>query len=396
MRPAVVVAAHNRPAALSRLLASLERAEYPSGSIPLLISIDPGGDPGVPHIAERFRWGHGEKLIIEHAQHLGLVEHFYRCGDLSEEYGALILLEEDLFVSPAFYSFASEALTFYGEDRRIAGISLYALWFNGYNQFPFVPLLDDADVYFLQVPYTQGQALTREQWSGFRSWQASGDRAIRVGDGLHEMFARFGPDEWFPLRMKYLVQTGRTYVFPRASLTTGFGDAGAHFARETRFFQVPLQGEAKDFRLKPLDDSCAVYDSFFEILPDRLNRLAPTLVGHTYDVDLYATKSPANLHADLVLTTRPCRLPSKGVGASPLRTFARAMWPMEANVIEGIFGVGIALARRDDLRWGRLSEWRIARRHYEYFSRGRRVGHSFSLKLSVAGLMDRLERRARV
>ena len=48
-----------------------------------------------------------------------------QCGDISYEYGSVIVLEDDLFVSPFFYKYAVEAQEFYRDDNRIGGISLY-------------------------------------------------------------------------------------------------------------------------------------------------------------------------------------------------------------------------------------------------------------------------------
>jgi len=80
----------------------------------------------------------------------------------------------------------------------------------------------------------------------------------------------------------------------KVSLSTGCGDAGTHFNRTVTFFQAALQRSKQTYTFKNLDDSVCVYDSFFEILPDRLNRLNERLSAYNYDVDLYATKTERN------------------------------------------------------------------------------------------------------
>src|SRR5687767_8665947 len=119
--PAIVVPAYNRPASLLRLLESLLGANIPP-EVTLVISIDKGGPEAVVRLAENFSWPFGDKKIIVHEQHLGLKEHVLECGDLAMEYGQIIMLEDDLFVSPAFYSFAKEASLFYGNEEMLAGI----------------------------------------------------------------------------------------------------------------------------------------------------------------------------------------------------------------------------------------------------------------------------------
>lgn len=361
MMPAVVVMAYNRLHSLTRLLSSLQAADHPD-SVSLIISIDRGVDThDVLRYAEQFDWRHGDKRVIYHEQHLGLVEHFFFCGGLTKEHGAIVLLEDDLYVSPMYYRFATQAIDAYADDARIAGLALNALWFNGYTHYPFTPLPDDSDVFFLQVPWYQGQAYTRAQWEAFDAWRAGGDRTPTTDDPIHELFLAFDEDEWFPLKIKYLVDTDRYYVFPRESFTTNFGDAGTHFASKTDFFQVPLQCMRNRFRLRSLDDACAVYDSFFEIRPDRLDRLTDTLSGYDYAVDLNGTKRKAHIGADHVLTTQPCR--------TPARSFGLSMRPPEANVIAGVPGQAISLCAADDVVYGRLAQLATGSRLQAYFGR---------------------------
>jgi len=391
MFPAIVINAYNRPDALKRLLASVQKANYPAGeNIRLHISID-RGDNGcsseVQEIAENLIWPYGDKRIECQEHHLGLVPHFYHCGDLSQEYGAIILLEDDLVVSPVYYAFVAKTIDFYESDPRIAGLSLYTLWFNGYTQQPFTPLSDDADVFFLQVPYTQGQAFSSAQWQRFTSWRSAENRQVRRGDYIHEMFLQFQPDEWFPIRTKYLIDTNRFYVFPRESLATGFGDPGTHFSRPSYFFQVPIQRFKMDYCLKKFDESIAVYDSFFEILPDRLNRLTDQFSGYSYEVDLYGTKSRTNLRYDenseYVLTSRRC--------ISPLATFGKFMWPMEANIIEGIPGNEISFCRKENLDWSWLAGMVLKKQSHEYFTRHHHIGRKLRLQFYLLHLLEYLK-----
>lgn len=393
MHPAIVINAYNRPAALKRLLASVQQAAYPAGeNIRLHISIDRGEDgcsSDVLEIAESVPWPYGDKRVECQERHLGLIPHFYHCGDLAHEYGAIILLEDDLVVSPVYYTYVSKTIDYYESDPRIAGLSLYTLWFNGYTQEPFSPLSDDADVFFLQVPYTQGQAFSSAQWQRFTTWQNAENRQVHPGDYIHEMFLRFAPDEWFPIRTKYLIDTSRFYVFPRESLVTGFGDPGAHFSKPSYFFQVPLQRFKVDYCLKKFDESVAVYDSFFEILPDRLNQLTGQFSGYSYEVDLYGTKSRANLelktNSEYVLTSRRC--------ISPLATFGKYMWPMEANIIEGIPGNEISFCRKKNLDWSWLAGLALKKQSYEYFTRHRQIGKRLQLQFYLLQLLENLRGR---
>ena len=153
MEPTIVVIAFNRVNSLKRLLTSLNQSKYPNKNIHLVISIDNDGkNKNLYDFASNFNWEFGSKEIIYKETHLGLVKHVMSCGDLVNEYESIILLEDDLFVSPVFYMFASQCLAFYENDPKIAGISLYTIGINGFTKQPFVPLSDNHDTFFLQIP----------------------------------------------------------------------------------------------------------------------------------------------------------------------------------------------------------------------------------------------------
>ena len=160
MKPTIIVIAYNRPDSLHRLLNSLRQAEYPP-NVPLIISIDARGENGrvVHNIAQQFEWTAGEKRVIVRKRPLGLTGHVFACGDLSQEVGPIILLEDDLIVSPMFYHYAVQTLNEFSDDDRIAGVSLNTLWFNGITHTPFVPTLDDADIFFMQVFLVSGASI---------------------------------------------------------------------------------------------------------------------------------------------------------------------------------------------------------------------------------------------
>lgn len=378
-KPAIVVSAYNRPSSLRRLLDSLAAAEFPP-NVRLVISIDAGGENGrtVHQVAQQFNWPHGAKEIIQQEQHLGLIDHIFFCGDLSQKYGAIILLEDDLVVSPVFYHFAAQALAYFADDERIAGIALNTLWFNGFTHTPFTPYLDDNDVFFLQIPWYQGQAYNAAQWERFRQWRATAVPHIVPADGLHELFAQFPETDWFPFKTKYLAQTDRFYVFPRQSLTTNFGDAGTHFRQRTQFFQVPLQTFRREYRLCGLEQSTAVYDAFQEMRPECLNRLTDRFQAYDYTVDLHGTKSPVNIRAEYVLTGKRSR--------APLFSFGLEMRPMVANAITAVPGQAIHFSHTADLDVSRRAEWAREAQLYRYYGWGR-YGRKKRLKLWLGQLL---------
>ena len=393
--PAIVVAAHRRPAALARLLDSIALAAYPPAvEVPLVISIDPlrPGNPATPagaevaELARAFAWRHGPKTVLVHPQPLGLVRHFIACGALSARFGSIVFLEDDLAVSRGFYRSAAGMLEAYGGDARVALACLYGLWFDGYDLEPFEPIDDGSDGFFLGVPYTQGLAFTDEQWA--RLAPALDPSTPLVADPrLHPAFRVLGADEWFPRLTNACVAADRKVAYPRRSLVTSWGDAGAHFVRATRGLQAALQRGPALERWLPLDDADAVYDAFFELDPGVLARLAPRFAGLDVELDLRATKPRAAIRARHVLTTR--RSPRA------IERFGLAARPIEANVIDGVPGDGISLARVEDVDWSDGAARGARRRVRTFLARDRQPSLRRLLgdRLAVAG--DRIRNGGR-
>ena len=366
MTPAVVVIAYQRPDALSRLLRSVASAAYPDGvDVQLVITIDRGPEgmsSDVAQVAHEFAWAHGTKTVIEQPERLGLVEHFYACGRLTQEYGDVILLEDDLVVGPAYYEYTRQACEHYRDEERVAGFCLYGLWFNGFTHEPFLAVDDGTDVFFLKLPYTQGLAFTAGQWQRFEE-RPNPSRSLQHPQ-IHESFRRFSHDEWFPSMTSYLAVQERYFCFPRVSHIVGWGDAGAHFEARSDWFQTPLQLQPRTYNLPSFDEALAVYDSFFELLPSRLQALGADLPNEGVDIDLGATRPRTSLQHDLVLTTRPVR--------RVIKTYGLQMIPPELNVAQSVPGDLISLARKGDVRWDRLATLEAQRRmHAYYWSRNR-------------------------
>jgi len=339
MRIPIVVAAYDRPAALQRLLISLEKASY-SDPVTLIISIDGGGDKRVREIAEGFQWPFGKKEIIHHKENYGLRRHILSCGDISFDYDGIILLEDDLYVSPQFHNYALSAIRYYHEDDSISGIALYSHGFNETAAFPFYPLLDGSDVFFMQLACSWGQCWTKKQWRLFKNWLKNKGPYSPTGKFMLPGDITLWPESsWKKPFISYMIEKNLFFVFPRQSYTTNFGDAGAHF-KGTENFQVPLQYGAKAPSFVKLSDSLAVYDAFCEILPYCLNRMCEHLNEYDYCVDLYGTKLKSNIAKEYLLTSKQSR--------KAIMKFGKTMRPLEANIIEKIEGNRLFFARTAD------------------------------------------------
>ena len=375
--PAIVIAAYNRPDQLRRLCASVGAAGIAPGT-PLVISIDGGGSryDHVLAVAEQMQWPHGPMRVTTH-QHLGLVDHFFACGDLTQEFGRVVMLEDDLIVSPSFHRWATTALDFVATDDRIAGVSLATPFFDGYRHLPFEPVIDGADGIYAQIPWYDGMAWTADMWQRFRTASVSASTLI------HASLNSLDADEWFPDAIRYLVSTDRFYLLPRQAQASNSGAAGAHFDDATNYFQVPLTLRGpREWRLQSLDDSLSVYDDHLELLPRVLRALVPDLADVDICVDLAAVRDVQSISATHTLTTRDVR--------NPVRLWGAAMHPLAANLVHNVAGDAIRLAATSDVLDSPASADAAAATLALHASRGQTPSTRSALRQLTTGLRSRI------
>jgi len=326
----IVVATFNRPYSLKRILSSLDASAYPI-PVKLYISIDSGGDEETLQIAKDYTWAHGIKEVIHHNENLGLRDHILFCSDLAFNHDAIIVLEDDLYVSPGFYLYTLQANQFYNDDRQISSVSLYAHSYNETAQLPFIPVIDDSDVFFMQVPSSWGQCWSKDQWKNYRTWyDQHKNEKPSIDHGIPQNVVNWPDSSWKKFCFRYLIESNTYFVYPRLSLTTNFGEPGIHFNKKLSFQQVPLLSTKKIFNLKKLSGSIPVYDSFCEISPLVISKFLPFLQQYNYTVDLYGMKMPEHIKTEYVLTTKQC--------TQSLFSFGREFKPHEYNMIKNLAG----------------------------------------------------------
>ena len=362
IKPAIVIVGYNRPEALARLLDSVMRAEYDCVDIPLVISLDGEGDRECEALANRLHWKYGEKRVIVRERRLGLRNHILSCGDLTEEYGAIVLLEEDLGVASSFYHYATSAITFYQNEKRVAGVALYSYEYSELGRFRFNPIHDGFDNYFMQWPCSWGQAWTVQQWQGFRTWYDGNHDADLSSHAIPESVKLWPRSSWKRYFAAYLKIRNLYFVYPRISQSTNFGDSGVH---QRKGFvchgQVSLALKApKAFRLAHLIESLSIYDIFFQLDEQCLKRMAPWVSNFSVTIDLEGLKPISNVSTPHLLSTRSCR--------KPVRSFDLSLRPYELNVIYECMGTQIHLGRKED-----FAEKLTWLRDYNFLARVERV-----------------------
>ena len=157
MKYAIVAVGYNRPDSIEQLLKSLLNANYAGDQVDLVVSLDKGQrQQEIVTVAEKMSWPHGEKIVRAFPERQGLRAHIIQCGDLTEKYDAVVVLEDDLMVAPHFYSYVKQTVDRYVDDDRIAGISLYKHQTHPGVNRPFEPANNGYDVYMQQFAMSWG------------------------------------------------------------------------------------------------------------------------------------------------------------------------------------------------------------------------------------------------
>ncbi len=327
---AIVAVGYNRKKSLKRLLDSLLLAKYPSNDIPLVISIDCSGDEELYHYVRSFEWPYGNKYVNIQTERLGLLKHIYQCGDLTKYFKAIILLEDDLFVSRYFYSYVIKTLDVYSDDSRIAEISLYKNERNGYVGLPFVNEQNGSDVFLMQDVSTWGQCWTELMWREFTQWRDGHPEDYYNRVDMPDMIKSW-TRAWSKYYNAYVVDTGKYCLYPNVSLTTNFSDAGEHGGDNNSLVQVNLQQSDFEYRLYDYE-RLVKYDIYFNNvdIPLWLN-----IPKEDVCLDVYGFHENVG-ERRFILSTR--HLPYK-----VLRGWALNLRPIELNVKNDITGEGIYL-----------------------------------------------------
>ena len=287
---------YNRINSLRRLLQSLEVADY-SESVTLIISIDKSDSDEIERFADSYQWSHGPKRVIKHETNLGLRRHILSCGDLLNEYDALVVLEDDITVAQSFYHYVQQCVEKYKDCMDCAGISLYNFPLNYQNTLPFTPVHSDSDVYMMNCAQSWGQVWMRKQWLEFKDWYNKHKEEFGYLPHLPKAICSWPKSSWLKYHTRYCIENGKFFIYPYVSMSTNNGDAGTHVSTGSSLFQSQmLYGQKCDFKLTPT----ILYDGFFEpmFLADKLG-----LKDEELCVDYYGEKDKS-LYKKFLLTTK--------------------------------------------------------------------------------------------
>lgn len=325
---AIVVVGYNRINSISRLLNSLKKALY-SSQVPLIISIDKSDCIELYKFVKDFSWEYGNKYVIIHERRLGLKNHIYFCGDLTKYFKSITILEDDIYVSPYFYNYINQMVEKYGNDKNVAGISLYKNEYSGFNNLPLTFLKNGYDVFAYQSTSTWGETFTYNMWKDFKTWLSSFKEDFTNIDMYNEIKA--WDRAWSKYYEAYIIDTNKYFIYPYTSYTTNFNDPGTHVTIDTinNSYQVELVYGERKLKL-PDFNQLLKYDTYAQCI-----LLKDIYLGKNIGIDLYGIRENINKYQYL-LTTR--ELPYKIIKKYGIR-----LRPIELNILENIEGDGIYL-----------------------------------------------------
>ena len=156
--------AYKRPDHTKRSLESLAK-NYGSASSELFVFCDGAKKPEDMQVVQEVRqivksqeWC-GRVHIIERKQNIGLANSIiYGVTELCSRYGRVIVLEDDLVLSPFFIEYMNEALDLYEKESKVIQISGY--------MFP-INLISSNDAIFLPFTTSWGWATWDRAWKYF-------------------------------------------------------------------------------------------------------------------------------------------------------------------------------------------------------------------------------------
>ena len=329
MKIAIVAVGYNRPDSMNDLLKSIVKADYDSDRVDLIVSIDKGERQSeVISVAEQISWSFGEKIIRAFSERQGLRNHIIQCGDLTEKYDAVVVLEDDLLVSRYFYSYVKQTLKFYQNDPNIAGISLYKHQTHPGVYRPFDPVNNGYDVYMQQFAMSWGQCWSKQMWKEFKLWYSKNVNKNLFEDSLlPEYIAGWNKQSWLKYFMRFIVENNKYFVYPYTALSTNASDIGEHCRIPNNDFQISLLQGRLEYRL-PEFENAIKYDIFFErvgldVFPELDGKIVLDLYGNRSqfegaDYAISTVPHPYKIVKTLQLKYRPieinCIIPKEGLG----------------------------------------------------------------------------------
>ncbi|KAG0180890.1 hypothetical protein DFQ29_009899 [Apophysomyces sp. BC1021] len=264
----LVVVTDRRPHALSRLLQSLSRSHLLGDKVDLTIQMEQSADSVTQSLVNSFVWRHGDKLVRHRIKKGGLMPAIIESWYPKDRHDYAVILEDDVEVSPFFYTWAKYSILQYRYSGNLKasqlmyGVSMYSprnieLLPQGRRPWNaekvLSPRYPSHMPYVSQVPCSWGAVYFPEHWREFHTYLTARLEDEKNEHLLNITVPRSRSVRWKKSWKKYFIELVylRAYVmlypnFQRfESFSTNHLEFGTHVKKERRHktidtFLVPL------------------------------------------------------------------------------------------------------------------------------------------------------------
>jgi hypothetical protein len=248
---------YKRPEHTRRTILSLQACVGASASPIYVFADGPKSEADAPAVRATRAVAHelmnDGAVFVEHDQNLGLAASIISgTTQLSNQYGSVIVIEDDLVFSPHFLEFLNLGLQRYENDQRVMQVCGY--------MFDVPRFRDRTDAIFLPMTSSLGWATWKRAWDQFDP-NATGWRALL---GTHDEARRFnlgGRYDYFGLLKRQMNRDADSWairwyytvfsrhglaLFPPRTLVvhTGFDGTGTHDRFSLPVHQAELETKA--------------------------------------------------------------------------------------------------------------------------------------------------------
>lgn len=259
----LVLFTYNRPEALKQTLEALTQ-NILADETDLIVFSDAGKKADDRHKVDEVRaylrqiGGFNSLKVIQREENFGLARNIIEgVTAVIEEYGRVIVLEDDLLTSRNFLLFMNKALDHYAHRPDIFAVSGYTADLRVLSEYPH-------DTYLSYRPSAWGWGTWKDQWDGI-DWDVKdfdelvNDRAAirrfeRGGADMTRMLRHYmeGKNDSWAIRWSYAMhKRDAKSVHPRISKVQniGFGDDATHCKGVNIYKTVLDQSDASTFDL---------------------------------------------------------------------------------------------------------------------------------------------------
>jgi len=272
----VVIFAYNRAAHLKRCLDSLVLNPLAKESEVYIYSDGPKNEEEVPKIIAlremivAFNDSFKDLKVIERKINLGLAPSVITgVTEILEKYDRVIVLEDDLVVSPVFLNFMNQGLEFYKSEERIYAIT-------GWN-FPIeIPEDYSHSIYICPRPASWSWATWKRAWQK-ADWEVSDFDNFKKDKLRQQQFNLVGEDvtpmlkkqqkglinSW-AIRWTYTLFKQKAYcIYPVQSLVLNIGtDGSGTHIRSTKKFEVEVATDFDFHFVKNIEEDGRILGNF--------------------------------------------------------------------------------------------------------------------------------------